>query len=63
MPWTRSASGWCRRTPRRHEPAEQWPTQPFFGSRKTLTGDVDADGDADLIAFNTYDTWVLRAGS
>lgn len=40
---------------------EQWSTQPFFGERVTLAGDVDADGDTDLIAVNTNDTMVMLA--
>jgi hypothetical protein len=38
---------------------EQRYTESFYGTEETLTGDVDGD----LIAFNTYDTWVLRAES
>ncbi|WP_326836023.1 VCBS repeat-containing protein [Amycolatopsis rhabdoformis] len=42
-------------------PPQQWSTTPFYGTEKTFTGDVDADGKADLIAVNDTDVQVMRS--
>lgn len=39
----------------------QWSTTPFYGTKKTLTVDIDADGLADLIAVNDTDMQVMRS--
>ncbi|MEV4604769.1 hypothetical protein AB0K15_46400 [Amycolatopsis sp. NPDC049253] len=36
-------------------------TSPFYGTKKTFTGDIDADGGTDLVAVNDTDIWVLRS--
>ena len=40
-------------------PPQSWSTTPFHGTRQTLTADMDAEGDADLVAVNDDDAWVL----
>ncbi|MET7993562.1 VCBS repeat-containing protein [Amycolatopsis sp. NPDC005232] len=40
---------------------QQWSTAPFHGTKKTFTGDIDADGKADLIAVNDTDVRVMRS--
>ncbi|MEV6903982.1 VCBS repeat-containing protein [Amycolatopsis sp. NPDC051372] len=42
-------------------PPQQWSTTPFSGTEKTFTGDIDADGKADLIAVNDTDVQVMRS--
>jgi spore germination protein YaaH len=42
-------------------PAAQWATVPFFGNRATLSGDVNGDGKADLIAVNNGESFVLTS--
>lgn len=41
---------------------QQTSATPFFGTRATLTGDVDGDGKWDLIAVNDAATWLVTAG-
>ncbi|MEW2506032.1 VCBS repeat-containing protein [Amycolatopsis sp. NPDC047767] len=42
-------------------PPQQWSTTPFHSTKKTFTGDIDADGKADLIAVNDTDVQVMRS--
>lgn len=54
----RAVSGWPA-NPRWFDTPAQWSTTPFFGARKTMAADMDADGDADLVAVNGSE--VLRS--
>jgi hypothetical protein len=39
---------------------EVWYSNAFTGTKATLAADVDGDADADLVAVNSGEIWVLR---